>query len=175
MKNIENETLVFDNNVLSNFARVERTNLILKLPCNLITTREVFEELQEGISSNFILKPELSEKLAVLTEIINMGKISIKSPEQIISLKLFARLEELKCLGRGEISAMVLAKELEAVFVADEKRAKNEALRQSIKIFDKAEFRDTIFILDYLKDEKIISQSELLRIKEQLRSNNFFC
>lgn len=175
MKCIENETLIFDNNVLSNFARVKRVDLILRLPCNIMTTREVLDELHDGINSNSILKPELSENLSVVTEIINEGKIAIKSPDALESLEFFAKLEHLGCLGSGEISAMVLAREMNAFFVADEKRAKNEALREKIKILDDNEFRDTLLILKYLSTEKIISQSDLLKIKEDLRSNSFFC
>lgn len=173
MKNLENETLVFDNNVLSNFARIERLDLIIGLPCNLYTTREVFEELQDGIKAYSVSKPELASKLSRAVEIINQGKITIQSPNTLESFELYASIESLGHFGKGEISTMVLAKEIDAFFIADEKQAKKESAKHDIKILGKKEFKDTVIILQYLNSQGTISTADFQQIKNDLKNNSF--
>lgn len=172
MKNLGNEKLIFDNAVLSNFARINRLDLLLKLPCELITTKEVISEIQKGIKAFSIKDAKKSQNLKKIIKLVTNNKIKIISITKQESLIVYSRLEE-SGLGHGEISAIVLARELKALFVTDDKRAIGVAKKMGIKIIDQYEFRATIVILKLLLKGKVISAREFTEIKIKLKKENF--
>lgn len=172
MKRLKNERLIFDNAVLSNFARIQRLDLLLKLPCELITTKEVIMEIQNGIKSYSVKNIEKSRKFTDIIEFIKNKKIKVVSITTRESLLVYAKLEKIG-LGHGEISTMVLAKELKAIFITDERRATNIAKKIGINVIDKYEFRATAVILKLLSNQKIITAEDLKKIKKDLKKESF--
>lgn len=76
-------------------------------------------------------------------------------------------------LGAGEISAMALARELDGIFITDDKVATKKAFASGIKILDNKEHRDTVTFLAMLKGHAIISKKEYDLIKIELNNEQF--
>ena len=67
MEILINKKLVFDNAVLSNFARINKLELLSYLSKELITSKEVIEEVKKGIRK----KPALFS----IIELVDRNKI----------------------------------------------------------------------------------------------------
>ncbi len=147
-----NKKLVFDNAVLSNFARINKLELLFYLSKELITTKEVIEEVRKGIGK----KPTLFR----IIELADKNEISIGTLEQIDNIIFMDNLIQERVLGIGEISAMVLAKEINGLFITDDKQASKKAASIGIEIFNKHEFRDTVNFLEILLKNKQITKSD---------------
>lgn len=165
MKNLINEKLVFDNAVLSNFARINKLELLFYLSKELITTREVIEEVKNGIRK----KPALFS----IIELVDKNEISIGTLEQIDNIILMDNLIQERVLGIGEISAMALAKEVNGLFITDDEQASKKAASIGIEIFNKYEFRDTINFLELLLKNKRITRSDHDEIVGLLAKESF--
>lgn len=160
MKNLKNEKLVFNNALLSNFARIKKLELIFYLSEWLYTTQEVVEEIKEGVNQ----KPALNH----IIECIKQKKIKIVSVKEESNILLMDRLIRKRILGMGEISAMVSAKELNGIFITDDEVATKKAINLQIRILDYNEYRDTVSFLKILRYKKIISDGEYRDIKTLL-------
>ena len=171
MRNLANEKIVIDNCVLSNFARADRLDLLLRFPCEIFTTREVYEENINSKDGN--CSKETKNKLLKVLNLIDSNHILIKSASEMESLVLLADLQEIRPLGIGEISCMVLAREMDAIFVTDERRATNEAKRRGIKTLDTTEHKGTKLLLNHLLENKIISPEDYKEIQNYLSTNGF--
>jgi|GEM_PF-3272168 len=165
MGGLSSENLVFDNAVLSNFARIERLGLLLSVSNGLFVTNEVLEEVCQGQKKH--------PKLAVIGEFAEAGKLRVASATDLGCLALAAKLQAEKILGLGEISAMVLAKEMGGVFVTDDKQATNRAIRLGIKVPNRQEYRSTIVFIQLLKSKKTITSSEYANIKRDLAGEGY--
>jgi predicted nucleic acid-binding protein len=175
MKKISNRKLIFNNATFSNFARIEKLELIFNISQNIYTTREVIEEIKKGI--------EKRPKLQPIIDYTDKNKIQIealKCPESIILADLIIRERR---LGIGEISAMVLAKELGEIFITDDEKAIKRARLAGIETLDAEDFgfdisiknksKATLIFLEILKEQKNISQNEYDEIKETLKKESF--
>ena len=165
MKNLKNEKLVFNNALLSNFARIKKLELIFHLSDGLYTVREVIEEVKEGVNK----KPVLND----IIECVRQKRIKIVFVRKKENILLMDRLVQEGVLGIGEISAMTAAKELNGIFITDDEIATKKASRLQIKILDHNEHRDTISFLKILRYKKIISDSEYKNIKVLLAQESF--
>lgn len=181
MKQISGEKLVFDNATFSNFARIKKLELIFYISQNIYTSREVIEEIKNGIGKRS--NSELAKKLQVIINYVNGGKIKVQTLKKFDSIFLADSIIKEGRLGIGEISAMVLAKELDGIFITDDEKAAEKAQRENIKIlkseefniniFDKNKFKSTVIFLEILKKKKRISEKEFSEIKEMLKKENF--
>ena len=69
---------------------------------------------------------------------------------------------------------MVLAKELNAIFITDDKKAINVAIKEKIRVIRfNNEVRATVVILEKLLTKKIITIQEYKKIKTNLKNENF--
>lgn len=128
MKNLKNEKLVFNNAVLSNFTRIRKLELIFYLSDELYTVKEVIEEVKKGVNK----KPILND----IIECVEQKKVKIAFVEKKENILLMDRLVREGILGIGEISAMLVAKELNGIFITDDEIATKKAVRLQIKILD---------------------------------------
>ncbi|MCK5211320.1 hypothetical protein KAJ89_01335 [Candidatus Parcubacteria bacterium] len=165
MKNLINKKLVFDNAVLSNFARINKLELLFYLSKELITTKEVIEEVKKGIRK----KPTLFS----IIELVNKNKISVGTLEQTESIIFMDGLIQGRVLGIGEISAMVLAREVNGLFITDDEQASKKAASIGIEIFNKHEFRDTVNFLEILLKNKQITKNDYGEIVGLLAKESF--
>jgi len=139
MNQSKNEKFVFDNAVFSNFARIKKLELIFYLSKKVFTTREVIDEIKQGISK----KPNLFDVI----KFVQLGKIKIATLQEESSILLMNRLIQEGRLGLGEISAMALAEELNGVFITDDEMATKKAINLKIKVLSNDEYRDTVIFL----------------------------
>lgn len=181
MTNLNHEKFIFDNSTFSNFARIEKLELIFHLTKNLYTTKEVVEEINNGIRRRAGLA--LSKKLKNIINFIDSGKIEIRVLKKIKSILLMDTIINEGFLGRGEISAMVLAKELNGIFITDDEKAAKKAEQENIRILKAGELnigvapknrlKATVIFLEILKNRKIILPEEFDTIRESLKNENF--
>lgn len=181
MPNLNHEKFIFDNSTFSNFTRVEKLDLIFRITKNIYTTKEVIEEINNGIRRRANL--ELAKRLKNIIDYIDGGKIEVKTLEKPESILLMDAIINEKFLGRGEISAMILAKELGGIFITDDEKAAKKAEQENIRILKAQElginvvpknmFKATVIFLEVLKSRKIILSKEFEEIKESLRNENF--
>ena len=165
MEILINKKLVFDNAVLSNFARINKLELLFHLSKELITTKEVIEEVKKGIRK----KPTLFR----IIELIDRNEISIGTLERIDSIMLMDSLIQERVLGIGEISAMALAKEVNGLFITDDEQASKKAALIGIEIINKYEFRDIVNFLKTFLKYKRITKNEYNEIVWLLAKESF--
>lgn len=175
MKNLKNDKFIFDNVVLSNFARIEMTELIFSVSRNVYTTREIIEEVHRGIPDNSCLMK--------IIELADIGKIEVISPKDDKSILMMSRMLQEKRIQLGEASAIALALEKDAYFLSDDKRAKRTAVEEGarilvpeelkIEIAPKNLFKDTVIILELLKKNGEISVEDYEKIRSMLAEESF--
>lgn len=162
---MNDEELLFDTTVFSNFARIEKLELLWKFSQKISTTREVISEVEKGI--------EKVPKLASIIGAQEGGKIRIVSTIKEETILFMDELREDGVLGKGEISLMGIAKEKNAIFVTDDKGATNKAKSLGVNILDNRQYRDTVTILKILLRKKYIDENEYRLIQVLLKENNF--
>ena len=160
-----NKKLIFDNAVLSNFARINKLELLFFLSQELFTTREVIEEKNKGIPK----KPILSDIIAL----VDKNKIFVKTLTNYDNIILMNNLIKEGVLGIGEISAMLSAKELNGIFITDDEQAHKKAISIRAEILNQQEFRDTVNFLVLLLKNKCISKSNYNEIINLLSEQSF--
>lgn len=175
MKKFDNEKLVFNNATFSNFARIEKLELIFYISKNIYTTKEVIAEAKRGIKK----KPRLQS----IVDSVSRGQIKVQTLKKINNILWMNGLIQEGRLGSGEISAMALAKELGGIFITDEEKATKKAVSEGIGILEadtlglnisnKNKFKDTVIFLEILKKKRIISQRDFNNIRILLSQENF--
>lgn len=163
---LKNEKFLIDNGVFSNFARISRFNYLFHFSKKLYITEEVLEEIENGIVNH--------KKLAIIGKYVKNNRltlISLEKPENLILMDKVVNRE--KRLGRGEVSSLLCAKEINGYFLSDDESAIKYAKRIGVKVFNKDEFRATLFILKNLTERKIITGKEKQLIPALLRKENF--
>ena len=162
---LKNEKLVFDNAVLSNFSRIEKLGLIVPLSDELFVTREVIMEVEAGLPNN--------PKLEAIISSVQAGRFKVQSPSEESSIILLSELSAENFLGSGEISAMVLAKEIDGIFLTDDQAARSRAARLGVRVLPGEELRDTVNCLMLLKDTGQITEKDFALVKEMLANQRF--
>lgn len=165
MNDLKEQQLIFDNAVFSNFAKIGRLDLIFLLSDNIFTTQEVIEEVNAGV----IKRPVLG----AIIELVQCGKIAIKSLETETGIMLMDQLMQEGRLGIGEISTMAVASEVNGIFVTDDEAATKRAISLGISVLSKVELRDTVTILKILFENNKITEIEHIEIIQLLAVNNF--
>lgn len=181
MKKIHDKKFIFNNATFSNFARIEKIELIFHISKNIYTTKEVVGEFHKGIKNH--TDSELARKLQTIIDYVNENKIQTKTLNKTENIFLVDAIIKERRLGIGEISAMVLAKELDGIFITDDESAAKRAAKAGIKILKAGEFgidivpknkfKATLIFLEILKKQKNISQKEFDEIRELLKNENF--
>ena len=117
---MEKEAVVADNTVLSNFALIEREDILAKLFENaLFTTEEVLEELTRGEQRNILPKRDW--------QWIRVLKIDSSQEERLF--RLFA-----ESLGKGESSCLSIALSRNVKVLTDDLDARKLAQRRGVPI-----------------------------------------
>ena len=104
--------VLLDNTVLSNFAHVNRSDLVMDLWASCATTLEAWQEFQNGITIGKL--PKNAWK--------GLSRIELTTNERQLSNDL-ANL-----LGLGECTCIAAAKHRNGMFVTDDRRARQVAL-----------------------------------------------
>lgn len=110
--------IVLDNTVLTNFALVKHTALVLRLWPTACTTAEAMAEYQNGASLGHVPAQAWSELLIV----------SLSETELSLAASLSSRL------GAGERTCLAVARERHGLFVSDDLDARLSAQRLDLRI-----------------------------------------
>jgi predicted nucleic acid-binding protein len=111
--------VLLDNTVLTNFALVDRPDLVLELwDTNCATTTEVMAEYQAGIVGHGL--PAHSWE--------NLTQLTLQPAEQSFAGQLHPQL------GSGERSCIALAVYRQGLFVCDDAKARREAQRHGVTV-----------------------------------------
>lgn len=164
---LPSELWVFDNAVLSNFARIGRLELLLNLPIKICTTREVLEEAERGIRT----KPKLKK----IMEYSHADHFQVMEAEREETILWMAKLRAEGALGMGEISVMGVCKEWDGIFVTDDEVATRKARQAGVKTLHPERYHGTVIILEMLEKAKIINEKILSIIKSELNREGFCC
>lgn len=160
-----NEPWIFDNAVLSNFARIDKIDLLFCLSNELYTTSDVLEEVERGIPK----KP----KLKLIINAVKHKSIKLKNVQNEDVILWMGQLTKEGVLGKGEISTMGLSKELNGIFITDDEIATKKARIFGIKTLDAKAFKGTVIILKILKEKEVISELDYHDIERLLMRENF--
>ena len=112
---------VLNTTVLSNFAQVDRVELLLNLP-RLVTVAAVRTELEEGTETH----PYLEHALAVLGEEIPV--LTPSSPTEAVEEKL------LQTLDPGEAQALAIAAVADGTIITDDGDARTTAKQRDVGV-----------------------------------------
>ncbi len=144
--------IVFDTNVLSTFAKINRLDLLVKLfdKQKLLIPTAVFKELRDS-------KQEFTQ---IVLDDKNFERASLTQEEKDLILSLKNRL------GIGEKECLVVCKNRNYVFVTNDELAIKEAEKLNI------EWLNLTIILNALKQEKIVNEKELVKIIEEIETKD---
>lgn len=145
-------SIVFDTNILSTFAKINRLDLLVKLfdKQKLLIPEAVFEELHDS-------KQEFTQ---IILDDKNFEKLILTKEEKNLVLTLKARL------GLGEKECLAICKDKNYVFVTNDEIAIKEAEKLSI------EWINLEIMLAALKQEKIINEQELNKLIEEIETKD---
>lgn len=151
----------FDTVVLSNFALVDRLDLLtIMYKDRLIITTEVVDEISRGISSGFDVLQEIMNLLADGS--ISEYSLSSSSGERQAYTSLLVNL------GAGEASAIAAAKTVDGIVVTDDKFARRICEERCIKV------TGTIGILKKLCMKSILQPQEADSILQGMITCGFY-
>jgi len=110
--------VLLDNTVLSNFAKVDRSELALSLWSTCATTSETWQEYTTGIAIGKLQKNTWK----------SLQIIELNSSEKKFATSLSSTL------GAGERTCIAVAKHRQGLFVTDDRKARQVALDLVIKV-----------------------------------------
>ena len=135
-----------DNTVLSNFALVNRTDLVLRLWPQCTTTVDAWQEFQSGVALGYLPK-ETWETLPL----VDLTDAEHRVAQQFV-----------RVLGAGERACIAVAKNRNGLFVTDDRKARQAALEMGIKV------TGTLGILVVAIERKIIPIGEAEHLLAQM-------
>ena len=151
MPTSQSKLILLDNTVLSNFAEVKRTDIVLSLCNGCTTTPEAWSELQSGIAIGRL--PKNAWKTLHVTELTDL------------ELDLANRLSN--ALGAGERSCIAVAVNRAGLFVTDDRKARQVALDLGVKV------TGTLGILVVAVERQIIIIDEANQYLAQMIRNGY--
>ena len=109
----QSDPILLDNTVLSNFALVKQSDLVLRLWPDCNTTADAWREYQAGVALGYLPKDTWTA----------LPRIKLNETEDKIAQKLE------KALGAGERTCIAVAKNRGGLFVTDDRKARLVALK----------------------------------------------
>jgi predicted nucleic acid-binding protein len=151
MPTAQSRLILLDNTVLSNFAVVKRTDIVLQLWNACSTTPDAWQEFQSGIELGHL--PGDAWKMIALTELTD------------IELEIAKRLASV--LGAGERSCIAVVKNRGGLFVTDDRKARQVAQDLRIKV------TGTSGILIVAVERKIIPMADANHLLAKMIQNGY--
>ena len=151
---MEKEAVVADNTVLSNFALIEREDILAKLfEDTLFTTEEVFKGLKRGEQRN-VLPERIWQWIKVL---------KIESSKEEFLFRLFT-----ESLGKGESSCLSIAISRDLKVLTDDKDARKLAQRRGVPV------SGTVGVLVEAEREGLLSTGEGNTMLSEMIEKGYF-
>lgn len=147
-------TLVLDNTVLSNFALVNRNDLLQHFVAEgLATSEAAWQELQLGVELGLV--PDMDWSWLAVLPLLDDEKAFVRS--------------WLPRLGPGEASCITLAYTRQLRFATDDRLARREARRLGISL------TGTLGLLTALVDERVIGPGEGNLVLREMIGHGYRC
>ncbi len=124
----EASEILVDNTVLSNFASIHRLDVLQKVMHRVFITRQIYDEIIAGILAGYDFQQQVQ------------AEVMKKTPEKWIYITDFLDVEIplyqelLITLGKGEASSIAIAKLRNWGFLTDDRKARQLAQEQGIKL-----------------------------------------
>ena len=147
----QTKLVLLDNTVLSNFAVVQRTDIVLKLWKVVNTTPQAWDEFKSGITLGYV--PYDAWKTIALTELAHT------------ELEIADKLS--KVLGMGERTCLAVVHCRGGLFVSDDRKARQVALKLGVQV------TGTLGILVVAVDRKIIPIGDANHLLAQMIKNGY--
>jgi predicted nucleic acid-binding protein len=138
--------ILLDNTVLSNFALVKRTDLVLQLWPHCSTTADTWREYQAGVALGYLPKETWT----------TLPRTELNETEEKIARQL------VNALGAGERTCIAVAKTRNGLFVTDDRKARQVALEMGVIV------SGTLGILVVAVERKIIPIGEANQLLAQM-------
>ena len=151
MTSSQSNLALLDNTVLSNFARVDRYNLVMDLWPSCATTLEAWQEFQAGVIIGKLPKNVWK----------GLSLIELTADERESSNGLS------NILGLGERTCIAAAKHRHGLFMTDDRKARQVALELGIKI------TGTLGILVVAVERRKITLEEANRLLAAMIENGY--
>ena len=143
--------ILLDNTVLSNFALVKQTDLVLQLWPDCTTTADAWREYQAGVALGYLPK----ETWTAIPQ-IKLNETEDKIAQQFV-----------KALGAGERTCIAVAKNRGGLFVTDDRKARQVALEMGVKV------TGTLGILIVAVERKIIPIGDANHLLSQMIKDGY--
>ena len=118
MPTSQSRPVLLDNTVLSNFALVNRTEIVSNLWPHCSTTVDAWREFQSGITLGYLPKESWGA----------LPQIELNELDQGIAQQF------LDTLGAGERTCIAVAKNCDGLFVTDDRKARQVAVEMGLKV-----------------------------------------
>ena len=122
-------SIISNTTVISNFASIERLELLHVLFDKLYITSEVFDEIQAGLLQGYTFYDNLSSLIYPFSD---KGWLYLTALNTSLELQTFGNL--LSKLNSGEASSLSVALHRKWLFFSDDKAARNTAKKLGVKI-----------------------------------------
>ena len=146
MSTSQPDPILLDNTVLSNFALVKQTDLVLLLWPDCTTTTDAWRECQAGVALGYLPKETWTA----------LPRIKLNETEDKIAQQL------VKALGAGERTCIAVAKNRGCLLVTDDRKARLVALEMGVKV------TGTLGILIVAVERKIIPINDANHLLAQM-------
>lgn len=151
MPSSQSQPVLLDNTVLSNFAVVQRADIVLSLWESCATTQAAWREFQAGIRLGR-LPGNMWQALPVI--VLNDSENEVAN-----------RLSNI--LGEGERSCIAVAENRKGLLVTDDRKARRIALEMGVKV------TGTLGVLAVAVERSIIPLADANRYLEQMIRNGY--
>jgi predicted nucleic acid-binding protein len=152
-------SLIVNNTVLSNFAFVDRLDLLKNIFQKVYLTPKVYREVEEGIRDGYEFQEHTRKVMEAQEWLI------ITEPNQR-ELELYRNL--LLRLGSGEASCLAIAKGRGWLFLTDDLNARKTAIQLDVRI------SGTIGVLRIAMEQGFIPIEEGNRLLHSMIDNGYF-
>jgi hypothetical protein len=151
--------LISNNTVLSNFAVIDRLDLLKDVYGEIFISLEVYEEIKGGIRHKHFFQKR-TKQIADSGEWLFVT--GLESNEEELYKKLIMQLHP------GEASCLAIAINRKWSFLSDDKGAR------ALANFYKVPLSGTIGVLCFLRDENYISTKEANDLLQQMINNGYY-
>jgi predicted nucleic acid-binding protein len=154
-----NENAIVNNTVLSNFAVVDRLELLKDVFGKIYITPEVYAEVENGIKCGHIFQKYTKQVIDFedWILIVNLNQNELDFYKQLIAI-----------VDSGEASCLAVARKGNWLFLTDDHKARTIARKSEIN------FSGTIGILKSAMSRNLISQTEAEKILQEMIFHGYY-
>lgn len=149
--------IIFDTDIISSFAKLNKLDLLLTLSPKIYITPMIKEELLVPLQNNYDFPLDVFKKSETL----------------IPDSKEMSLFEELRqTSGRGESEAIAIAKQRNLIFITNDKKAYQIAENLGIAVLNLQSLMRTLYLRHTISKEEIIRFFDDLKIEDRFKMSD---